>query len=99
MYLMKYACVYVFMKDGCLLVLVVEISKTTTPLVGLLVPLESLPWKGVHQVSFIMFQLVLEKSLNIIFKKKKNSFKSKKKIIREFGCALDIVEKPQVNSI
>jgi hypothetical protein len=43
MYLMKYACVYVFMKEGCLLVLVVEISKTTTPLVALLVPLESLP--------------------------------------------------------
>jgi hypothetical protein len=43
MYLMKYACVYVFMKEGCLLVLVVEISKTITPLVALLVPLESLP--------------------------------------------------------
>jgi hypothetical protein len=38
-----------------LLVLVVEISKTITPLVALLVPLESLPWKGVQQVSFTMF--------------------------------------------
>jgi len=43
MNLMRYSCVYVFMKEGFLLVSVVEISKTTTPLVALLVPLESLP--------------------------------------------------------
>ncbi len=56
-------CIYLFIKEGCLLVLVVEISKTT----------KGYHEKGAHQVSFIMFQLVVEKSLNIFNKKKLKS--------------------------
>jgi len=53
----------------------------------------------VHQVGFIMFQLIVEKLLNIEQIFTKNPFKSKLKIIREFGCHLGSVGKLLVSRI
>jgi hypothetical protein len=43
----------------------VGISQIRFSFAGLLVPLESPQWLGVHQVGFIMFQPAVEKLLNI----------------------------------
>jgi hypothetical protein len=53
----------------------------------------------VHEVDFIMFQPIMEKLLTIeqIFDEK--LFKSKQKIIKEFGYTLDILGKPIVSMI
>jgi len=43
----------------------IEISQITLPLLVFLILLESCGWSRVHQVSFIMFQPMVEKLLNI----------------------------------
>jgi hypothetical protein len=54
-----------FIYYGRLFVCHIEISKTTTPLVTLLMPLESLQWIGVHQGGCVMFRPTMQKLLNI----------------------------------
>jgi hypothetical protein len=77
-----------------------EISQTIVPLVALLLlVLESPRWVGVHWVGFMMFQPMVEKLLSIEQIFTKNSFKSKLKIVKEFGCALSIFQKPSMSRI
>jgi hypothetical protein len=69
------------------------------PLATLLVPLESLPLTGLHQVGFIMFRPPGQKLLNIEQLFHWNLFKSKLKIIGEFGCVLRILGKRSLSKI
>jgi hypothetical protein len=50
----------------------------------------------VHGVAFIMFHVTMEKLLNIEQVYPLNSFKSKLKIIGQFGHLLGIVENPRL---
>jgi hypothetical protein len=57
--------IYLSIYEGRLFVYHVEISQIRFSFAGLLVPLESPQWLGVHQVGFIMFQPAVEKLLKI----------------------------------
>jgi hypothetical protein len=54
---------------------------------------------GVHEVSFILFLIMVEKLLNIEQFFIEKSFKSKLKFLAEFGHFLGIVGKPLMNRI
>jgi hypothetical protein len=54
---------------------------------------------GVHEVSFIVFLIMVEKLLNIEQFFIENLFKSKLKFLGEFGHFLGIVGKPLMNRI
>ncbi len=81
------------MKEGSLFVLFVchiKIFQTAAPLATLWSHLESPQCVGVHWVSFIMFQYMVEKVLNIEQNLNKKSLKPKQKFVGEFGCSLGI---------
>ncbi len=90
--------IYLLGKVICLFV--VKISRSMHPLLVLFVGLGSPQWARVRWVGLIMFSHMVEKLLNIEYLKfTKKSFKSKLKIIREFGHTLDIVVKPSMSRI